>query len=85
MPIMSVFAPLPKSRFYGFYDNGITFADGMGGIFVNAPYQLQFSACRGILHQESEGFGMMKILFVCHGSAHKPVVFPCKVAHFRPF
>ena len=31
------------------------------------------------------GKEMTKILFICHGSAHKPVVFPCKVAHFRPF
>ena len=29
MPILSVFATLLKSRFFGFYVNGVTFADGM--------------------------------------------------------
>ena len=29
MPILSVFVPLLKSRFFGFYANGVTFADGM--------------------------------------------------------
>jgi len=28
MPILSVFAPLLKSRFFGFYVNGVTLADG---------------------------------------------------------
>lgn len=30
MPVLSVFAPLLKGRFFGFYVNGITLADGMG-------------------------------------------------------
>ena len=29
MPILSVFALLLKSRFFGFYVNGVTLADGM--------------------------------------------------------
>ena len=29
MPILSVLAPLLKSRFFGFYVNGVTLADGM--------------------------------------------------------
>ena len=30
MPILSVFAPLLKSRFFGFYVNGVTLADKTG-------------------------------------------------------
>lgn len=28
---------------------------------------------------------MIKVLFICRGSAHKLVVFSCKVAHFGAF
>ena len=40
MPILSVFAPLLKSRFFVIYFRGITLADGMGRRFVNRPCKL---------------------------------------------
>ena len=38
MPILSVFALLLKSRFFGFYVNGVTLADGMDGGTKAPPY-----------------------------------------------
>ena len=62
MPILSVFAPLLKSRFFVIYFRGITLADGIGAPLVAFSQWLCYNT-----HNESEGIDMHKILFVCHG------------------
>ena len=50
MPILSVFALLLKSLFFGFDVNGVTLADGIGGLVD----KLQSLAVYAIIRDESE-------------------------------
>ena len=53
MPILSVFAPLLKSRFFGFYVNGVTLADGMGHKLQSPPFcAIIWGESEGILYEK---------------------------------
>ena len=75
MPILSVFAPLLKSRFFGFYVNGVTLA---GGIIGAAAHGSPFSnVCSLSGRRGAAPYKMQSTLFCA-------IIFPINLGDLFP-